>query len=46
MAEALTNAGVPGRVELMLGDGHGWGGKKLEDSVRGMWEFLDRNLKP
>ncbi len=46
MAEALTNAGIPGRVELMLGDGHGWGGKKLEDSVRGMWEFLDRNLKP
>jgi dipeptidyl aminopeptidase/acylaminoacyl peptidase len=45
MAKALTKAKVPGRVEVILGAGHGWGGKQLEDSVRGMWEFLDRNLK-
>lgn len=45
MAQALTKAKVPGRVELMLGEGHGWKGKPLEDSFRGMYEFLDRNLK-
>lgn len=45
MAQAMAKAKVPGRVELLLGAGHGWGGTDLQDSVRGMWEFLERNLK-
>jgi len=25
MATALSKSGVPGRIELLLGKGHGWG---------------------
>jgi len=45
MAQALAKVKVPGRMELLLGAGHGWGNPQLQDSVRGMWEFLDRNLR-
>ena len=45
MADALTQAGVPGRVELLLGAGHGWGGDDLlrtgEESLR----FFNQHLK-
>jgi acetyl esterase/lipase len=44
MAEALTKVGVPGRVELMLGEGHGWP-QQHERVMRATFEFLDRNLK-
>lgn len=46
MATALTNAGVVGRVELMLGVDHGWGGKELQRTVRDTLDFLDQRLKP
>ena len=29
MADAMTKAGQPGRVELLLGADHGWGGADL-----------------
>lgn len=45
MAEAMTKAGVKGRVELILGGGHGWGGKDMEHSAQQMNEFFDRWLK-
>lgn len=45
MAQALAKVKVPGRMELLLGAGHGWRNPQLQDSVRGMWEFLDRNLR-
>jgi acetyl esterase/lipase len=45
MADALTAAGVPGRVELLLGAGHGWGGRDLERTLRGTLHFFDENLK-
>ena len=44
MVEALTKAGVPGRVELMIGEGHGWP-KEHERVMRETFEFLARNLK-
>jgi acetyl esterase/lipase len=46
MAEAMTAAGVPGRVEVYVGAGHGWGGKELGHSIRQTFEFLDQHLKP
>ena len=46
MAEALTKAGVPGRVELLLGAGHGWGKEDNARVMRVTFEFLDRHLKP
>lgn len=45
LADALTAAGVPGRVELILGAGHGL---SPEDTVRTLAEtvaFLDKALK-
>jgi acetyl esterase/lipase len=41
MAEALTAAGVPGRVELILGGGHGWGGDELKRSIEQMFQFFE-----
>ena len=46
LADALTAAGVPGRVELLVGAGHGWGGADLQRTMAEMYEFFDRNLKP
>ncbi len=45
MADALTKARVPGRVELLLGEGHGWP-KENARVMRATFEFLDRYLKP
>ncbi len=30
LAEAMSSAGVPGRVELLVGAQHGWGGPEME----------------
>jgi acetyl esterase/lipase len=46
LADALTAAGVPGRVELLVGAGHGWGGADLERTVNEMYAFFDQQLKP
>jgi acetyl esterase/lipase len=43
MVEALTKAGVPGRLELMVGEGHGWP-KEHDRVMRATFEFLDRYL--
>ncbi len=45
MAESLTRAGVPGRVELMIGEGHGWP-KEHDRVMRATYAFLARYLKP
>jgi acetyl esterase/lipase len=47
LAEAQSAAGVPGRVELMVGAGHGWFGTELDvhttaETIR----FFDRYLRP
>jgi acetyl esterase/lipase len=46
LTDALTAAGVPGRVELLVGAGHGWRGDELERTRRDTYEFLDQHLKP
>lgn len=46
LADAMTAAGVPGRVELLLGAGHGWAGIDLEQTKAGTFAFFDRYLKP
>lgn len=45
MAEALTKAGVSGRVEILLGEGHGWP-KDHARVMRATYEFLGKHLKP
>jgi acetyl esterase/lipase len=45
MARALTAVKVPGRVELLLGANHGWGGKELERTLREGYDFFGQYLK-
>jgi acetyl esterase/lipase len=45
MTEALTKAGVPGRVELLIGAGHGWGTGELNRTAEGTFEFFQEKLK-
>jgi acetyl esterase/lipase len=45
MADALTRAGVPGRVELILGANHGWAGAELARTADGTTKFFDQYLK-
>ncbi len=44
LAEAMSAAGVPGRVELMVGAQHGWGGAEMERTIRETFAFLETNL--
>ncbi len=46
MVDALSAAGVPGRAELIVGAGHGWGGKDLERTSNESFDFFDEHLKP
>ncbi len=45
LAQAMSTAGVPGRVELMVGASHGWGGTEMERTTREAFAFFDRYLK-
>jgi acetyl esterase/lipase len=45
LARAMTAAGVPGRVELMIGASHGWGGAEMERTKSEAFSFLERYLK-
>lgn len=45
MATALSKAGVPGRVELLLGAGHGWGGDQFADTQEKSLDFFDQHLR-
>jgi acetyl esterase/lipase len=42
---ALDDADVPGRVELLLGAGHGWIGKELDRTMGATLGFFDQHLK-
>ncbi|MCY2952860.1 MAG: alpha/beta hydrolase [Planctomycetota bacterium] len=44
MLDAMTKAGVPGRVELLAGSSHGWGGAELNRTVLAMNAFFDEYL--
>ena len=45
MAAALTKARVPGRVELLLGHGHVWGGAEADRTSRAAMDFFRVWLK-
>ncbi len=46
LAEAQPSVGVNGRVELLIGASHGWGGAELKHTTEEMFVFFDRYLKP
>ena len=45
MADAMTNAGLAGRVELLLGANHGWGQPELNRTLQGSLAFFAEYLK-
>jgi hypothetical protein len=45
MADAMSNAGMPGRVELLIGADHGWGGPELNRTLEGTLAFIAEHLK-
>ncbi len=45
MVEAMTKAGVPGRVELLIGAGHGWGGAEMRRTSDATLAWFDQYLK-
>jgi acetyl esterase/lipase len=45
MADALTKAGVYGRVDLIAGAGHGWRDPELTRTIDETWAFFDQFLK-
>jgi acetyl esterase/lipase len=45
MATAMQNAHVPGRVELLIGANHGWGGPEFARTAKETVEFFDQYLK-
>jgi len=46
MVTSLTKSGVPGRIELLLGAGHGWGPEEARRTDREAQDFLDQQLQP
>lgn len=48
LADALSRVGVHGRVELLVGKGHGndWGKDEIERVLQESERFLDRHLAP
>jgi len=46
MAEVLTKNDVDGRVELLMGLGHGWGEPEMTRTSNATFAFLDQKLKP
>lgn len=45
MGEAMTKAGLGGRVELLLGAGHGWGGEEMVRTFEQSVLFFSQKLK-
>lgn len=45
ITKSLADAGVPGRVELLLGAGHGWQGAELARTMDATVGFFDQHLK-
>lgn len=45
LAEAMTQATIPGRVELLIGAEHGWKGAELERTKAETFAFFDQYLK-
>jgi acetyl esterase/lipase len=45
LGDAMTAVGLAGRVELLVGQGHGWGKTEIERTLNQTFLFLDQHLK-
>ena len=45
MADAMTKAGMSGRVELLIGAGHGWDEPEKGRTLDGTAAFFEKHLK-
>ncbi len=46
LADAMTRVGLPGRVELLVGAGHGWFGVEMRRTMEGTYTFFEAHLRP
>jgi hypothetical protein len=46
LTEAMTAAGIGGRVEILVGAGHGWGDPELTRTIEATFAFFAEHLKP
>lgn len=44
MGEAMTKNNVGGRVELLIGRSHGWGGGAMKESMKTSMQFFEKHL--
>lgn len=44
MADAMAKAGVPGRIETIVGAAHGWSGPELQRTLAATLEFFSRAM--
>ncbi len=45
LADKMSAVGIPGRVELLVGAGHGWGGDEMKRTLDETFAFFDKYLK-
>ena len=46
LADAMTRVGLPGRVELIVGAGHGWTGPEMRRTMDETYSFFEGRLRP
>ncbi len=46
LGDAMTRAGVAGRVELLIGAGHGWTGPEMKRTMEDTYAFFEVHLRP
>jgi len=46
MADKMTEAELAGRVELLIGAGHGWGNPEQDRTMQAMMEFFEQHQSP
>lgn len=45
MADSMTSANIDGRVELLIGASHGWGGERMDRTIQQTFQFLEKHLR-
>lgn len=46
LAAAMSKVGLPGRIELLVGAGHGWTGAEMRRTMDETYDFFEEHLRP